>query len=72
MISPSHRYIESDTIFWRKIKKIYSEGKLKTLDLKRNVSRNFETVRDNIIKYVNARYMNYKGVKVLTSFAFIQ
>ena len=42
------------------------------LDLKRNIYRQFESVEENLIKYVNARFIHYKREKFGTSFIFLQ
>ena len=57
--------------FRRKLKR-YSEDKLVPLDLKRNIYRQFESVEENLIKYVNARFIHYKREKFGTSFIFLQ
>ena len=63
MLSPYHWYIESAKIVWKKIQS-YSEGKLNPIDLMKKNSRKFEAVEENIIRYMNARAINYKCEKL--------
>ena len=65
-------YTKSQQQYFGRMLNKYKEVKLKPLEVKKDISRKYVPIEENLIEYVNVRAMSYKQEKCATSWGLLK